>query len=128
PRFIGWTIGVVEAICAVLLVVMIGLLFIGVVFRYAVHAPIFWIDEVNSIVFLWLGMLGSVSAMHRAEHMRLSLFVDMIPERWRPLVQTFALCLVVVFLAALIEPALAHMAIEAIVRSPTLGISNSYRI
>lgn len=128
PRYINWAVAAVEAVCAVLLVVMIVLLFAGVVFRYAFHSPIFWIDEVNSVVFLWLGMLGAVIAMHRSEHMRLTLFIDLIPERWRGLVQTFALCLVAVFLAAMIEPSLAHIANEAIVRSPTLEISNSYRI
>ncbi len=128
PRFIGAAVAAIEAICSVLLVVMIVLLFAGVVSRYVFHSPIFWIDEVNSVIFLWLGMLGAAVAMHRAEHMRLTLFVELVPERWRGPLETFALCLVAVFLAAMVEPAIAHIRNEAIVRSPTLGIPNSYRI
>ena len=42
----------------------------GVISRYAFHNPIIWSDELASTLFLWLAMLGSAIALHRAEHMR----------------------------------------------------------
>ena len=45
--------------------------------RYVFHQPIIWSDELASILFLWLAMLGSVVALRRGEHMRMTAFVGM---------------------------------------------------
>ncbi len=36
------------------------------------HAPLVWSDELASILFLWLSMLGAVVALRRGEHMRMT--------------------------------------------------------
>jgi TRAP-type C4-dicarboxylate transport system permease small subunit len=61
-----------EAASAALLVVIVVLLLTGVVARYVFTLPVVWIDEIVSLSFLWLAMLGSVIAMHRNEHLRLN--------------------------------------------------------
>ena len=38
----------------------IVVLFSGIVARYVFHKPIVWSDELASILFLWLAMLGAV--------------------------------------------------------------------
>ena len=40
--------------------------------RYVFHRPLVWSDELASILFLWLAMLGAVVALRRSEHMRLT--------------------------------------------------------
>ena len=49
----------------------IAILFAGVVSRYVFNKPLTWSDELASILFLWLAMLGAVIALRRGEHMRL---------------------------------------------------------
>src|ERR1700745_747003 len=44
----------------------------GVIGRYVFHSPIIWSDELASILFLWLAMLGAVVAFRRDEHMRMT--------------------------------------------------------
>ncbi len=64
----------------------VAILFCGVVARYVFHAPLIWSDELASIVFLWLAMLGAAIALQRGSHMRLSYLVDRLPPaagRWR---------------------------------------------
>lgn len=117
----------IEIISAGLLIAIIALLLGGVVSRYGLSAPIFWIDEVVSIAFLWLAMLGSAIAIDRNEHLRLTVFLSVIPERWRGLMNTLALVLVSVVLVALLWPAIEHVQQEAAVRSVSLGISLGYR-
>ena len=39
------------------------------------HAPLVWSDELASILFLWLAMLGAVVAFRRGEHMRMTALV-----------------------------------------------------
>ncbi len=91
-----------EALSAALLVVIVVLLLTGVVARYVFTLPVVWIDEIVSLSFLWLAMLGSVIAMHRNEHLRLSMFVDRMSPRVRGLVHAFALAAIAAFLMGLI--------------------------
>ncbi len=66
---------VAEIPAALLVVAEVVVLFTGVMARYAFHAPLVWTDELASILFLWLAMLGSVIALQRSEHMRLTALV-----------------------------------------------------
>src|SRR3954447_12122663 len=59
----------VEIPAAFLVVAEIVILFAGVVARYALHRPLIWSDELASILFLWLAMLGGAGAFRRAERM-----------------------------------------------------------
>ena len=54
---------IAEIPAALLVVVEIVVLFAGVMARYVFHAPLVWTDELASILFLWLAMLGSVIAL-----------------------------------------------------------------
>ncbi|MDP1532010.1 MAG: TRAP transporter small permease subunit, partial [Rubrivivax sp.] len=65
-----------EAVSASLMVAIVLMLFGGVVARYIFGRPVTWIDEAVSFAFIWVAMLGSVLAMHRNEHLRLTMFVD----------------------------------------------------
>jgi len=117
----------VEAIAAVLLVVIIALLLAGVISRYIFSFPIIWIDEVASISFLWLAMLGAAMAVDRSEHLRLTLFVGMLPERVQALAGTFTMLLVAVFLGAMLRPAYEYAIEESFITSAALNIPMSYR-
>src|SRR5207244_10067299 len=65
----------VEIPAALLVVAEIVILFAGVVARYGLHQPLIWSDELASILFLWLAMLGAAVAFRRAEHMRMTAVV-----------------------------------------------------
>ena len=64
--------GISEWVVAILVVAEIVILFAGVVARYVFHKPLVWSDELASILFLWLAMLGAVVAFRRGEHMRMT--------------------------------------------------------
>jgi hypothetical protein len=65
----------VEIPAALLVVAEIVILFAGVVARYGLHSPLIWSDELASVLFLWLAMLGAAVAFRRAEHMRMTAIV-----------------------------------------------------
>src|SRR5258706_3166864 len=65
----------VEIPAALLVVAEIVILFAGVVARYGLHRPLIWSDELASILFLWLAMLGAAVAFRRSEHMRMTAVV-----------------------------------------------------
>src|SRR4051812_50084653 len=62
----------VEIPAAILVVAEIAILFAGVVARYGLHRPLIWSDELASILFLWLAMLGAAGAFRRSEPLRLT--------------------------------------------------------
>jgi tripartite ATP-independent transporter DctM subunit len=118
----------VEALSAVLMVGIVLMLFGGVVARYVFSHPVGWIDEAVSIAFIWVAMLGSVLAMHRNEHLRLTMFVDMLPERVRSYVHAFALVAIAAFLIGLIGPSIEHVESEWIMTSMALEIPSGIRV
>lgn len=118
----------VEWLAAALLLTVVGLLLVGALSRYLFSLPVVWIDEAASISFLWLAMLGSIIALDRNEHLRLTLFLHALPPRWQRFVDTFALLVVAAFLLALVYPAYDYMVEEWYVTTPALNIPNSFRV
>ncbi len=117
-----------EFISALLLVVIIVMLLIGVVSRYVFAIPIIWIDEVVSLSFLWFAMIGTAIAMYRNEHLRLSLFLEMMPVKIQGFVHATALVSIAAFLIAMIHPSIIYAQEEWFVKSPALNIPNTYRV
>ena len=117
-----------EAVSAVLTLGIIGLLLAAVLSRYVFANSIVWIDEVVSISFIWLTMIGAALAMHRNEHLRLSLMVDKLPARWQPFVHAFALTVVAAFLVGLLPSAVEYAQEEWFIKSPALDLPNTYRV
>ncbi len=117
-----------EVLSALLLCVIVVLLLGGVVARYVFALPVVWIDEIVSLSFLWLAMLGSVIAMHRNEHLRLTLVVEKVPPAWRGYVQGFALAAVAATLMALLPQAVTYAIDEWAIRSPELDLPNALRV
>ena len=74
-RIDGWLGRIVEVPVALLTALEVLILLAGVISRYVFHRPFTWSDELASILFLWLAMLGAVVAFRRGEHMRMSTLV-----------------------------------------------------
>ncbi len=117
----------VEAAVAALIVVEIAVLFAGVVARYLLRSPLVWSDELASILFLWLAMLGAVVAFRRSEHMRMTTFVAIAPPMFRSFLQQAALAVAFVFLLLLAWPSFEYAREEAFITTPALEIHNSWR-
>ena len=80
----------IEWLASLLLLACIAILFSGVVARYMFNSPIVWSDELASILFLWLAMLGSIIALRRAEHMRMTAWVSALSGHQRVLLENLA--------------------------------------
>ncbi len=115
----------VEIPAAALVVLEIVVLFTGVVFRYVLNNPLIWSDELASILFLWLAMLGSVIALRRGEHMRMTALVWRAPPRAQALLETLAIVVPLVFLVLMVSPGLSYTTEEGFVTTPALQWSGS---
>lgn len=117
-----------EVTAAALLCLIIGLLLMGVFSRYVMGSPIVWVDEVIAIAFLWLAMFGTIIALERHEHLRLTVFTEKLPERLRAFVETFSSTVIAAFMLFLIGPAVEYVESESIVRSIALDLPGSLRV
>ncbi|MDR3440254.1 TRAP transporter large permease subunit [Telmatospirillum sp.] len=123
-RLLGLT---VEAAAAALVAAEVCLLGWGTAARYIFDAPLTWSDELATLLFVWLSMLGSVVALRRGEHMRLTAFVRGLSPARRARVDALALMLVCAVLAALLAPTWEHVDTHIISLTPVLEISESLR-
>lgn len=116
----------VELAAVALILLEIVILFSGVVARYVLHVPLVWTDELASILFLWLSMLGAVIALRRGQHMRMTAFIDRVSPDRRKLLEGFALSASLAFLVLFMYPALEYAMEESYIVTPALEISNAW--
>jgi tripartite ATP-independent transporter DctM subunit len=117
----------VEIPAAILVVAEVVILFAGVVARYGLRQPLIWSDELASILFLWLAMLGAAVAFRRSEHMRMTAVVAAASPPRRVYLDTVATCAALAFLLMIAWPAYQYAYEESFITTPALQISNSWR-
>ncbi len=117
----------VEIPAAILVVAEIVILFAGVVSRYVLHSPLIWSDELASILFLWLAMLGAAVAFRRSEHMRMTAVVASARPAMRAYLDVVATCAAFAFLLLVAWPAYEYAYEESFITTPALQIPNIWR-
>ncbi|WP_229779554.1 TRAP transporter large permease [Pseudomonas matsuisoli] len=122
-----WVMNVVGFLAVALLVIETCVLLAGVFFRYVLHSPLIWSDELASSLFIWLAMFGAVLALDRGEHMRMSAIVNKLPESWRGFCETLSAMIVCLFVAMIISPAMQHSHEQMWITTPALGIPDGVR-
>ena len=117
----------VEVPAALLVLAEVIVLLMGVTSRYVLHQPLVWSDELASILFLWLAMLGSIIAFQRGEHMRMTAVVGKLDPRARAFLDLVAVAAGIAFVAFVVHPAYEFAQDEMSVTTPAMGIANSWR-
>ena len=123
----SWLATLVEIPAALLVVAEIVILFAGVVARYGLHRPLIWSDELASILFLWLAMLGAAVAFRRSEHMRMTAIVASARPAMRAWLDVVATCAALAFLVLIAWPAYEYAYEESFITTPALQIPNIWR-
>ncbi|TMJ15139.1 MAG: TRAP transporter large permease subunit, partial [Alphaproteobacteria bacterium] len=117
----------VEIPAAMLVVAEIVILFAGVVARYGLRQPLIWSDELASILFLWLAMLGAAVAFRRSEHMRMTAIVANTKPSMRAYLDCVATCAALAFVILIAWPSYEYAYEESFITTPALQIPNIWR-
>lgn len=120
-------ISTLQVLTAILLAAEIVVLFAGILARYVFHVPLVWSDEVASILFLWLGVLGSALALARNTHLRMATVVTRLPLAWQAWTNSFALAASAVFMALSLMPSWNYLVFQSDTITATLGITMIWR-
>ncbi|UHL66365.1 TRAP transporter large permease subunit [Paralcaligenes sp. KSB-10] len=75
---------VVEHLSAAVLAADVGVVFVSVIYRYFLHDPVDWAEEVAEALMIVLVFFGAASVLGRSQHVGIDLFRGMLPARWQP--------------------------------------------
>ena len=117
----------VEGAAGALVLADILVLLAGVIARFVLQQPLLWSDELASMLFLWLAMLGAVVALRRGEHMRMTAIVSKLTVPRRRFAEGVSLYAALAFLAMVAWPAWEYAWEERFITTPALEISNAWR-
>ena len=123
-RRLGW---LVDFAAGALVLADILVLLAGVIARFVFHRPLVWSDELASMIFIWLAMLGAVIALRRGEHMSMTAVLSKLSAERRMLFDAISVCASLAFLAMVAWPALEYAAEERFITTPALEVSNAWR-
>ena len=80
-RLARWT----EIASGVVLAVDVLVVFVSVVFRYMLHDPVDWAEEVARALMIVLVFFGAATVLARSQHVGVDLFRLWLPASWQPL-------------------------------------------
>jgi TRAP-type C4-dicarboxylate transport system permease small subunit len=113
----------IEAVLALLMAAMTAVVFAGVVYRYALHAPLGWTEEVGKFLLIWASLLGTYIAVRRAENIRVDAIYDRMGPRARRACRIATHLLMAAFLIALLVEGFRYARAFLAQTSPMLEIS-----
>jgi TRAP-type C4-dicarboxylate transport system permease small subunit len=124
-------IAVLQTYSAILTLVMLGVVLLGVFFRYLMYQALSWYDEFAGYTLVWVTMYGSVVALARGKHISFETLVEKLPRGWQRVTAVFAtLCVLsfslVVFLSG--WELVREMAEETAVSVPEIRMAWIYSV
>ena len=126
-RLDSWLALVTEPLAALAVVAEIVILLTGVISRFVFNHPLTWSDELATITFLWLAMLGSVMALRRGQHMRMTAVLERFGGANRGVVEAIGSVAPALFLAFVLWPSVEFAQDQSFVRTPALDLNDALR-
>lgn len=100
-RWLAWLMRITEYVAGVVLAVDVLVVFVSVIFRYFLHEPFDWAEEVARALMIVLVFFGAATVLGRSQHVGVDLFRSMLPQPWQPGLIQFASWLIVAVSACL---------------------------
>jgi TRAP-type C4-dicarboxylate transport system permease small subunit len=109
------------AIGVVCLAVMLIVMLVNIFFRYVLSKPIFFSDELNNYLFIWMSFLSACFVMGNDGHVRVTAIVSLLPEKAQIVMKLIMEgCMLVVFSLYIIPSAtmLGRLKLSSMMRVP----------
>ena len=111
-----------EIALTVVLAAMAIAVFLQVLFRYALHLPLFWTEEFARYCLVWASLLGAAVALKRGEHIAVTIVLDNLPEGLARILILVARVSVVLILLVIIWGGIKLVIVTSVQVSPALRI------
>jgi tripartite ATP-independent transporter DctM subunit len=83
-RWLAWLMRMTEYVAGAVLAIDVVVVFISVVFRYFLHDPFDWAEEVARALMVIQVFFGAATVLARSQHVGVDLFRGMLPASWQP--------------------------------------------
>lgn len=104
---------VLLVVCSALLVILSLSVFLEVVIRYVLNAPLSWTEEIARFALIWFAMLASAVAARRGVHFAFRWGMKPFPESVRRPVRQAVNVLVIIFLTFLLVQGIGTLDVVA---------------
>jgi tripartite ATP-independent transporter DctM subunit len=94
-RWLAWLMRMTEYVAGVVLAVDVLVVFISVVFRYFLHDPFDWAEEVARALMIIQVFFGAATVLARSQHVGVDIFRGLLPARWQPALIQFGSWIIV---------------------------------
>lgn len=91
----------IEPLAALLMAAMTAVVFLGVVYRYVLLAPLPWVEEIARLCLVWVTFLGTYLAMRRGQHIAMTLLRERLSGPARRAAERTSAVLLTAFFAVL---------------------------
>ncbi len=118
----GWGEGLLNWVNASFLLVMVLVILLQVIARYAFNHALPWPEELGRFLFAWIVFLGTVSVIQADEMLNLDLIYRYIPERAAAGLRLLVALIVFVFLVVMMKGGYELMIRQASQRSVGLEV------
>ena len=82
-RWLGGMTHAAEALSGIVLAADVMVVFVSVIFRYFLHDPVDWAEEIARALMIVLVFFGAATVLARSQHVGIDLFRDQLPAGWQ---------------------------------------------
>ena len=112
-----------HATTSLLLLLMVGNVFLGVIFRYVLHSALFWTEELARYMMIWCAYLAMSMVVRDEENVNVAFAVNLLSVKARRVIKVLVHLVVGIFLAIMFWGSVKHMRILRLQTSPALRVS-----
>jgi TRAP-type C4-dicarboxylate transport system permease small subunit len=80
-RLSGWVTEVAKVFLGVWVAAIVVITLAAVWWRYALNAPIAWIEQVSNILFIWITFVGAAVLYRQKLHIGVDMFIELLQGR-----------------------------------------------
>ena len=118
---------ILDKICMVFLLGMIGVGFLQILLRYFFARPFAWAEELLIAANIWFVFLAAVVTLRNRRHIAVTMVVDLIKSsKVRQVIDLIGKILIAIFLVYLIWGTIKIQPMQASYRTPTLRLPRNY--
>src|SRR5215472_4274065 len=111
----------IEWLSGAVLAADVLLVFVSVIYRYALHDPVDWAEEIARALMIVLVFFGAASVLARSQHVGVDVFRRRLPERWQPVLIQLAHWIIAAVAASLAVSALLLL-VDSWTQRTSLGL------
>jgi TRAP-type C4-dicarboxylate transport system permease small subunit len=115
-----------NGLTAAFLAVMAVLVFGNVVLRYVFNSGITWSEEMARFLFIWLILIGSISALKDNQHLGVDMLVKRLPRTLKKIVYVFSNVLILYVLWIVFFGSWDMTVLNMDNKSPATGVPQSW--